>query len=69
MTHDPVLDADDDWLIIHVLYHELLTLIIVIDILQNKVQQQAMSDDQSVLQSIMAKITHILTNSRLTVHA
>ena len=61
--YDPVLDADDDWLIIHVLYHELLTLIIVIDILQNKVQQQAMSDDQSVLQSIMAKITHILTNS------
>ena len=35
--YDPVLDADDDWLIIHVLYHELLTLIIF-DILQNKVQ-------------------------------
>ena len=34
---DPVLGADDDWLIIHVLYHELLTLIIF-DILQNKVQ-------------------------------
>ncbi|CAK8986305.1 unnamed protein product [Durusdinium trenchii] len=32
---DPVLGADDDWLIIHVLYHELLTLIIF-DILQNK---------------------------------
>ena len=67
--YDPVLDADDDWLIIHVLYHELLTLIIFDILHSNKYQYQAMSDDQSVLQSIMAKITHILTNSRLTVHA
>ena len=38
MTHDPVLDADDDWLIIHVLYHELLTLIIFDILHSNKYQ-------------------------------